>query len=74
MGQGQVAVSGTLARVGAVGGTKAYPAQISIPSDLDPADLKLEMPGTATVFAKNAGPIGLIKSILLWVSSYAAYL
>jgi hypothetical protein len=32
------------------------------------------MPGTATVFAHNAGPIGLLMSILVWISSYTAYL
>ncbi|WP_314950378.1 hypothetical protein [Bradyrhizobium cosmicum] len=31
------------------------------------------MPGTGTVFADNAGVIGLIMSLLVWVSSYAAY-
>jgi len=32
------------------------------------------MPGNATVFADNAGVIGIIASILIWVSSYTAYL
>ena len=32
------------------------------------------MPGTATVFAENAGVIGLLMLILVWVSSYTAYL
>jgi hypothetical protein len=31
VGQGQVAASGILARVGSTGGARAYPAQISIP-------------------------------------------
>lgn len=74
VGQGQIAVSGTLARVGSIGGAKAYPAVISVPKDIDRSRLKLGMPGTATVFADNAGVIGLIMSILVWVSSYTAYL
>ncbi|TYO66042.1 HlyD family secretion protein [Bradyrhizobium hipponense] len=74
VGQGEIAVSGTLARVGSIGGVKAYPAVISIPKDVDRSQLRLGMPGTATVFAENAGVIGLIMSILVWVSSYAAYL
>jgi multidrug resistance efflux pump len=74
VGQGQIAVSGTLARVGSIGGAKAYPAEISIPKDLDQDMLRLGMPGSATVFADNAGVIGLIMSILVWVSSYTAYL
>jgi hypothetical protein len=51
-----------------------YPARISIPDDLDQAQLRLGMPGSATVFADNAGVIGLLMSILVWISSYAAYL
>jgi multidrug resistance efflux pump len=74
VGQGEIAVSGTLAKVGSIGGVKTYPAVISVPKDIDRSQLRLGMPGTATVFAENAGVIGLIMSILVWVSSYAAYL
>lgn len=74
VGQGQIAVSGMLARVGSIGGTKAYPAVISIPSGLQQDQLKVGMPGTATVFADKAGVIGLLMSILVWISSYTAYL
>jgi len=74
VGQGQVAVSGMLARVGSIGGAKAYPAQISIPNDVDRTRLRLGMPGSATVFADNAGVIGILMSILVWISSYTAYL
>ncbi len=72
VGEGQIAVSGTLARVGSIGGTKAYPAVISIPDGIDRAQLRVGMPGTATVFAENAGVIGLLMSIIVWISSYAA--
>jgi hypothetical protein len=74
VGQGQVAVSGTLARVGSIGGAKVYPAEISIPDGIDKAQLRLGMPGTATVFAENAGVIGLLMSIIVWIGSYTAYL
>lgn len=74
VGQGQVEVSGMLAKSGAVSGVKAYPVRISIPDDLDQAQLRLGMPGNATVFADNAGVIGLLMSILVWISSYTAYL
>ncbi|MCK1513887.1 HlyD family secretion protein [Bradyrhizobium sp. 190] len=73
-GEGQIAVSGTLARASSIRGAKTYPAVISIPQDIDRSGLRLGMPGTATVFSENAGVIGLIMSILVWVSSYAAYL
>ncbi|CAH1660872.1 HlyD family secretion protein [Chelatococcus asaccharovorans] len=74
VGQGQLAVSGMLARVGSIGGAQGYPAVISIPDPVAREYLRLGMPGTATVFADNAGVIGLIKSILVWISSYTAYL
>jgi multidrug resistance efflux pump len=74
VGQGQVAVSGTLVRAGSIGGANAFPVVISLPEDIDREHLRLGMPGTATVFADNAGVIGLIMSILVWVSSYTAYL
>jgi multidrug resistance efflux pump len=74
VGQGQAAVSGMLARVGAVSGVRAYPAEISIPQELDRTRLQLGMPGTATVFADNAGVIGILMSIVVWISSYTAYL
>jgi hypothetical protein len=32
------------------------------------------MSGNATAFADNAGVIGLLAKILVWVSSYTAYL
>ena len=74
VGQGQIAVSGTIARVGSIGGANAYPAEISIPKDIERDHLRLGMPGTATAFAENAGVIGLLMSILVWISSYTAYL
>jgi multidrug resistance efflux pump len=74
VGQGQIATSGTLARVGSFGGSSAYPAVMSIPSSVDRSLLRLGTSGTATVFAENAGVIGLIAWILLWIGSYTAYL
>jgi len=70
IGQGQVAVSGTLARAETVGTSTTYPARIDIPKN--PDMLRLGMVGTATVISDNAGPIGLL-AILLWAKAYAAY-
>jgi multidrug resistance efflux pump len=74
IGQGQIAVSGTLARTNTFGGATVFPAEISIPDGMDRDALRLGMSGTATAFAHNAGVIGLLASILVWVSSYTAYL
>jgi len=61
-------------RCGSIGGAKTYPATISLPNDMDREQLRRGMPGTATVFADDAGVIGILTSILVWVSSYTAYL
>jgi multidrug resistance efflux pump len=74
VGQGQVAVSGTLARTNALGGATVFPAEISIPDGMNRDQLRLGMSGSATAFAGNAGVIGLLASILVWVGSYTAYL
>jgi multidrug resistance efflux pump len=74
VGQGQVAVSGTLARAETVGTSSNYPASIDLPKGIDPDMLRLGMVGTATVISDKAGPIGLLATILLWVKAYAAYL
>ncbi len=74
VGQGQIAVSGALARVGSIEGVDTYPAVISVPKEIDPELLRLGMPGTATVISEEAGVIGMVASILLWVKAYTAYL
>jgi multidrug resistance efflux pump len=74
IGQGQIAVSGTLARTNTFGGATVFPAEISIPDEMNREQLRLGMSGSATAFAANAGVIGLLASILVWISSYTAYL
>lgn len=74
VGQGQIAVSGTLARTNAFGGAAGFPAEISIPEEMGREALRLGMSGNATAFSGNAGVIGLLSSILVWISAYTAYL
>jgi multidrug resistance efflux pump len=74
IGQGQIAVSGTLARTNSLGGATVFPAVISIPDGISRDSLRLGMSGSVTAFAGNAGVIGVLASILVWVSSYTAYL
>jgi multidrug resistance efflux pump len=74
IGQGQVAVSGTLARTNTFGGATVFPAEISIPDEMNRDSLRLGMSGSATAFSEKAGVIGLLASILVWISSYTAYL
>jgi multidrug resistance efflux pump len=74
IGQGQIAVSGTLAKTTALGGATTFPAVISIPGDMSRDTLRLGMSASATAFSPKAGVIGLLASILVWISSYTAYL
>ena len=74
VGQGQIAVSGILARAESVGTSTDYPALINVPPELDRNMLRLGMVGTATVISDHAGPIGILADILLWVKAYALYL
>jgi multidrug resistance efflux pump len=74
IGQGQIAVSGTLARTNTFGGATVFPAEISIPDEMNREQLRLGMSGSATAFSAKAGVIGLLASILVWISSYTAYL
>ena len=73
-GQGQIAVSGTLARAGSIRGAKTYPAVISIRRTSIAAGSGSVCLARQRYSAEKAGVIGLIMSILVWVSSYAAYL
>jgi multidrug resistance efflux pump len=74
IGQGQIAVSGALTRAETVGTSTTYPASIVVPKNIDPDVLRLGMVGTATVISDQAGPIGFLATVLLWVKAYAAYL
>jgi multidrug resistance efflux pump len=74
IGQGEIAASRTFAQVSTTGGVDVYPAAISVPTDLDREQLRLGMPGKATVFSEGAGIIGLIRLILVWGSAYTAYI
>ena len=74
IGQGQIAASGTLARTNTFGGATTFPAVMSIPDEMNRDALRLGMSGSATAFSEKAGVIGLLASILVWVSSYTAFL
>jgi len=63
-----------IARTNAIGGATAFPATISIPEEMRRDSFRLGTSGNATAFAKNAGVIGLLASILVWISAYTAYL
>jgi RND family efflux transporter MFP subunit len=74
VGEGQLASSGILTRITSFAMTGEYPALINPPKDIDPSALRLGMSGTATVYAPNSGPLGLLGWILLKVRALVLYL
>jgi RND family efflux transporter MFP subunit len=74
VGEGQIASSGTLARVTSLPMTTEYPAVIERPRDIEPAALRPGMSGTATVYAPNSAPLDTIGWILLYGRAFALYL
>jgi multidrug resistance efflux pump len=74
IGQGQIAVSGILARAESIGTSMDYPVLVDVPAYMDRNMLRLGMVGTATVISEDAGAIGLLANILLWVTAHALYL
>jgi multidrug resistance efflux pump len=74
VGEGQVAASGTLARVTALPMTTEYPVAIVMPWNLDPTKLRLGTAGTATVFAPHSAPFDFFGTLLLWTRAAAMYL
>jgi RND family efflux transporter MFP subunit len=74
IGEGQIASSGTLARITSSSMTSEYPVNINHPPDLDPALLRPGLSGTATVYAPNSAPFDLFGWVLLFGRSLALYL
>ena len=74
IGQGQVSVSGALPSIGSIGATQEYGVRLAIPKETSRESLRLGMSGTATVFAEDAGAIGLLANILLWLKAQVLYL
>jgi hypothetical protein len=67
-------VSGILARAESIGTSTDYPALINVPANMNRNMIRLGMVGTATVISDDAGPIGILANILLWVTAYTLYL
>ncbi len=74
IGEGQIASSGTLARVTALPMTAEYPALINRPEEIDPSALRPGMSGTATVYAPGSAPLDKIGWLLLYARALALYL
>jgi hypothetical protein len=72
--EGQIASSGTLARVTSLPMTAEYPVVIERPGDIEPSALRPGMSGTATVYAPNSAPLDTIGWILLYGRALTLYL
>jgi multidrug resistance efflux pump len=74
VGEGQIASSGTLARVTSLPMTAEYPVVIERPKDIEPSALRPGMSGTATVYAPNSAPLDTIGWLLLCGRALTLYL
>jgi hypothetical protein len=48
--------------------------RIAIPEDVPPKSLQLGMSGRTKVFAEDAGAIGILATLLLWIKAQVLYL
>jgi hypothetical protein len=74
VGEGQIASSGTLARITSFPMTAEYPAIIDTPKEVDPSTLRPGMSGTATVYAPHSTPFDIFGWLLLYGRALALYL
>jgi RND family efflux transporter MFP subunit len=74
IGEGQIASSGTLARITSHPFTAEFPALINRPNDIDSSALRPGISGTATVYAPNSAPLDLIGWLLLFGRALVLYL
>jgi RND family efflux transporter MFP subunit len=74
VGEGQIASSGTLARVTSLPMTTEYAVVISRPTDIDDSALRPGMSGTATAYAPNSAPLDTIGWLLLYGRALTLYL
>ena len=74
VGEGQIAASGTLAKVTSLPMTSEYPALINRPKEIDPTALRPGMSGTATAYAANSAPFDFFGWVLLYGRALALYL
>jgi RND family efflux transporter MFP subunit len=74
VGEGQIASSGTLARITSFPMTVEYPALIDWPKEIDSSTLRPGMSGTATVYAPHSMPFDIFGWLLLYVRALTLYL
>lgn len=74
IGEGQIASSGTLARVTSLPMATEYAVVIARPKDIDDSARRAGMSGTATVYATNSAPLDTIGWILLYGRALTLYL
>lgn len=74
IGEGQVATSGTLARITSLPLTAEYPVKVNCPKNLDPSVLRPGVSGTAIVYAPHSAPFDFFGWVLFIGRSLALYL
>jgi len=71
---GHVAAVGTLPDMASLGTGSEYAVRIKPPATLRPEDIRVGMAGSATIFTEEAGAIGILAQVLLWIGALTSYL
>lgn len=71
---GQVAAAGTLPDIASLGNGDEYAVRIKPPAALRREDMRVGMAGSATIFTDEAGAIGILAQVLLWIGALTSYL
>ncbi|WP_186766289.1 efflux RND transporter periplasmic adaptor subunit [Falsiphaeobacter marinintestinus] len=71
---GQVMVGANLLDQADIGSSSEALIRIVWPAQLQNGDLPIGAVGSATVIGENAGPMGVIAKVLLWIKAYREYL
>ncbi|MGI9370816.1 MAG: HlyD family secretion protein [Ruegeria sp.] len=71
---GQTQIDATLLDASDVGSTSELLVNLNWPDDVTNSDYVLGSIGAATVFDENAGAMGVLAKVLLWIKAYVAYL
>jgi multidrug resistance efflux pump len=74
IGEGQLAISGTLARITSLPVAAEYPVKLRRPKDLDPSLLRPGVSGTAIIYAPHSAPFDFFGWVLFVGRSLALFL
>jgi multidrug resistance efflux pump len=73
IGEGQWAATGQLPRLDQTRMTTLYPVFVTLPEDFPEDQVRLGLAANVTVLTDDAGVVGIVATILHWISTSLAY-